>query len=141
MTRGWSAHGARCRGALALLEQFEAEGRRVWADQEGKLVIDPADDLVAGDFHILRDLKPELLAWVFFTQHQRSLIASHDPDLVDLKHYREGLEIWLRFTREEQSRMVGFPWTVADLRAIAELKGVTGGTVQEVGWADQILHK
>ncbi|MBL0312734.1 MAG: hypothetical protein IPP78_08480 [Holophagaceae bacterium] len=85
---------------------------------------------------MLEALKPELLAWLAFTPHQRAVIAPYDPDLQQLRRYREGLEYWLRFTPEEQSRMIGLPWTPEDLRAVADLKEATRGTVQEAAWAD-----
>ncbi len=125
----FSPCGARARGALALLGVLEDSGHHLWATGE-RLHIEPVTGLCGADRRVLEDLKPELLAWLAFSPHQRSLIAPHDPDLQQLKRYREGLEYWLRFTPEEQRRMIGLPWTLEDLANLCGLRE-SGGEVLE----------
>ncbi len=124
------------RGALSVLSLLEEEGRSVTVEGEG-LSIRPAKGLQAGDLNIIKDLKPELVALAWFTVEQRAILAGDQSlNLEDLRRYRQGLEYWLRFTPEEQARMIGYPWTPEDLRAVADLKEATRGTVQEAAWAD-----
>lgn len=131
MTPGWSSHGARCRGALALLEQFQADGRKVSANAGGGLVIDPGDDLLPGDFHILRDLKPELLAWVAIPNHLREILQGTDPEvtLEALHRYREGLDLWQRFSQRERAILLPQRPTLNDLRCLDAIKNATGGSI------------
>lgn len=131
MTAGWSTHGARCRGAVAMLEQFRAEGRKLWADSEGRLVIDPAKDLQPGDFHILRDLKPELMAWVNIPHHLWPIVEklTPDPTLDELKGYQEALKHWDAFSDRERLHLLRTNPCLSDLKNIAALKEATGGRV------------
>ena len=115
---------------MTLLRVLEGDGRHVHGIG-GTLRIEPVTGLGAGDRRVLEDLKPELLAWLSFTPHQRSILFPFDPDLQQLRRYREGLEYWLRFTPDEQSRMIGLPWTPEDLRAVADLRKECDGEVFE----------
>ena len=124
-----SARGARVRGALSVLSLLEEEGRSVTVEGEG-LSIRPAKGLQSGDLHIIKNLKPELVALAWFTVEQRGILATDQSlNLEDLRRYRMGLEYWLRFTPEEQSRMIGLPWTPEDLRAVADLRKECDGEV------------
>ena len=123
MTRNasWSAKGARVRGAMAILDQLEAEGQKVWAE-DSTLRIHPATGIQEGDERIILDLKPEILSLLAFTRNQRATLARYgDVDLVDLRRYQKGLEVWLRFTPQEQARMLGYPWTPEDLMNLGAL--------------------
>ena len=53
-----------------------------------------------------------------FTKVQREIILRLDPkvDLVGLARYREGLDLWDRFTRQEQTILQGRPWGLHDLQ-------------------------
>lgn len=134
MTSGWSSHGARCRGAHYLLEQFQNEGSKLWVDPEGKLVIDPADDLLPGDFHILRDLKPELMAWLAIPRDLWPLIQRSDPEVAieGLQRYREALDLWERFSQEERGILSPQRPTLEDLRSLDAIKQATGGRIVHI---------
>ncbi len=58
-----------------------------------------------------------------FTKVQREIILRLDPkvDLVGLARYREGLDLWDRFTRQEQTILQGRPWGLHDLQYINRL--------------------
>ena len=128
-----SPRGARVRGALGVFSLLEEEGRSVTVEGEG-LSIRPAKGLQAGDLHIIKDLKPELVALAWFTVEQRAILAGDQSlNLEDLRRYRQGLEYWLRFTPEEQSHMIGSPWTPEDLANLCSLRQECGGEVSECG--------
>lgn len=124
-----SVRGARVRGALVFLGNLEAEGRAVWGDG-GTLRIRPAEGLHGEDVRFLQDFKPELLALLAFTREQREILARHDVDLQDLRRYRAGLAIWLKFSTREQQRLLGLSWTPEDLVALGQLRTETGGEIQ-----------
>lgn len=128
---GFTARGAKVRGAVAVLRQLEQDGRSVAIEGEG-LSIRPKAGLQPEDLRMIKELKPELMALLGFTAEQRGILARYGSvNLEDLRRYREGLEYWLRFTPEEQRRMIGYPWTSEDLANLCKLREESGGEVVE----------
>ena len=72
---------------------------------------------------MVRDLKQEIIALLGFTEKQREILLRLDPevDLVGLARYREGLNLWDHFTRQEQALMKGHPWDLNDLQNVDRL--------------------
>jgi len=116
---------------MALLNLLVEEGRRVAAEQDG-ISIRPGAGLQAEDLRLVKDLKAELVALIWFGPNQRALLARHDDlNLDDLLRYRGGLEAWLCFTPEEQRHLLGGGWSPEDLQRLAELKHGVDGQVQK----------
>lgn len=63
-----------------------------------------------------------------FTEEQLEIILRLDPkvDLVGLARYRQGLELWERFTRQEQALLQGHPWGLQDLQNLHHLLRTSG---------------
>lgn len=104
--------------------RWRTDGERIyWA---------PADALDPSELGMARDLKPEVIALLSFTPEQREVILRLDPkvDLVGLARYRQGLDLWDRFTRQEQTILQGQPWGLEDLENIHSLRGFSQGTVE-----------
>lgn len=92
------------------------------------LFLSPQEALDPITLNMARDLKPELIALLGFTEEQREIILRLDPkvDLVGLDRYREGLILWDRFTLQEQVLLQGHPWDLNDLQNINRLLGRWG---------------
>ena len=104
--------------------RWRTDGERIyWA---------PAEALDPSELNMARDLKPEVIALLGFTPEQREVILRLDPrvDLAGLARYRQGLDLWDRFTRQEQAILLGQPWGLEDLKNLDTLRRFSGGSVE-----------
>lgn len=104
--------------------QWRTDGERIyWAPKEA---LDPSE------LNMARDLKPELMALLGFTQEQRETILRLDPkvDLEGLARYRQGLDLWDQFTHREQAVLQGRAWGLDDLKHLHALRAMGGGEVE-----------
>lgn len=125
----YSPRGARVRGALALLGLLLGEGRQVAIEGDG-IAIRPGSGLQPEDLRMVKDLKAELMALLWFGPNLRAILAQHEGlNLEDLLRYRGGLEAWLCFTPEEQRHLLGGGWSPEDLQRLVDLKGCIDGQV------------
>lgn len=94
-----------------------------WRTDGERIYGSPVEALDPITLNMARDLKPELIGLLGFTEEQREIILRLDPqvDLVGLARYRKGLDLWDRFTSQEQALLEGHPWGLNDLQNINQL--------------------
>lgn len=99
-----------------------------WRTDGERIYGSPAEALDTIALNMARDLKPELIALLGFTVEQREIILRLDPkvELEGLARYRQGLDLWERFTRQEQALLQGHPWGLQDLQNIHSLLRTSG---------------
>jgi hypothetical protein len=103
-----------------------------WRTDGERIYGSPAEALDPSELSMARDLKPELIALLGFTEGQRETILRLDPkvDLEGLARYRQGLDLWEEFSRQEQAILQGRAWCLDDLRHLHALRAMGGGTVE-----------
>ena len=105
-----------------------------WRTDRGRIYWAPQEALDLPELATVRDLKPELIALLGFTAEQRTTIFRLDPqvDLKGLARYREGLDLWDQFTRQDQTMLQCHAWSLEDLRHLYSLTVGMGGSVEAV---------
>lgn len=121
----------RIQAAQVFLEVLEKVS---WRTDGEHLYGSPSSAVTHQEREFARVLKPELVALLAFTPHQREIILRLDPavTLAGLVRYRQGLDLWDQFPPEDQTKLQGHPWTLEDLVNLHRLRTECGGQVIEV---------
>ncbi|WP_291271640.1 hypothetical protein [Geothrix sp.] len=102
-----------------------------WRGDGERIYGSPAEALDPSGLNMARDLKSELIALLGITEEQRGTILRRDPkvDLEGLARYRQCLEIWEEFTRQEQAILQGRALGLVNLKNLAVIRRFSGGLV------------